>query len=145
MTMTTDRSAVVVLLLRCFLGMALFLPLGITKLAGYPGSAAGMVAAQQETILGSALMLPTLYLFAYTLPFVETLGGLALLVGWQTRRVFLVLASALVLLGFGTTLAGRISTTADNLVFLAACLAGYWLADADRYGFSAWRRTRTPR
>ena len=141
--MTTDRSAVIVLLLRCYLALALFLPLGITKLAGYPASAAGMVTAQQETILGSALMLPTLYLFAYTLPFVETLGGLALLAGWQTRRVFLMLACALVLLGFGTTLAGRISTTADNLIFLAACLGGYWLADADRYGFSAWRRSRT--
>ena len=28
-------------------------------------------------------------------------------------------------------------TTANNLVFLAACLWGYLLADADRYGISA--------
>ena len=139
--MNADRSAVVVLLLRCYLGLSLFLPLGIDKLAGFPASAAGMVTAQQETILGAAPMLPLLYVFAYTLPFVETLGGLALLAGWRTRRVFLALACVLVLLGFGTTLGGRISTTADNLIFMAALLVGYWLADADRFGLSAWRRT----
>ena len=41
--MNTDRSAVIVLLLRCFLGFALFVPLGIDKLTAFPGSAAGLV------------------------------------------------------------------------------------------------------
>ncbi len=141
--MNTDRSALIVLVLRCYLGFALFLPLGIGKLTGFPGSAAGMVDGYRETILGAGPSLPFLYLFSYALPFVETLGGLTLLAGWQTRRAFLVLACLLVLLGFGTTLDGRISTTANNLIFLAACLCGYWLADADRYSISAWRRSRS--
>ena len=140
--MNVDRSAMLVLLLRCYLGLALFLPLGIAKLASFPGSAAGMVESNRETILGLAPALPMLYLFSYTLPFVETLGGLALLAGWQTRRVFLVLAGLLVLLSFGTTLNGRVGTTANNLIFMAGCLYGYWLADADRYGLSGWRRSR---
>ena len=139
--MNTDRSAVIVLLLRCYLGFALFLPLGIAKLAAFPGSAAGIVESHQETILGVAPALPLLYLFSYTLPFIETLGGLALLVGWQTRRAFVVMGCLLLLLGFGTTLGGRVGTTANNLVFLAACLWGYLLADADRYGISAWRQS----
>ncbi len=101
-----------------------------------------MVESNRETILGLAPALPMLYLFSYTLPFVETLGGLALLAGWQTRRLFLVLAGLLVLLSFGTTLNGRVGTTANNLIFMAGCLYGYWLADADRYGLSGWRRSR---
>ncbi len=137
-----DRQAVIVLLLRWYLGLALFVPLGLGKLAGFPGGAAGMVNDQADTILGTAAFLPFLYAFSYSLPFLETLGGLALLVGWQTRRVFLVMACLLVLLGFGTTLGGRIGTTANNLIFLAACLYGYWQADADRYGISAWRHSR---
>ena len=141
--MNTDRSGLIVLLLRCYLGFALFLPLGIGKLASFPGSAAGMVDSYRETILGAAPALPFLYLFSYALPFVETLGGLALLAGWQTRRTFLVLACLLVLLGFGTTLAGRVPTTANNLIFLAACLSGYALGDADRYGISALRHSRS--
>ena len=139
--MNADRSALIVLLLRCYLSLALFLPLGIAKLAGFPGSAAGMVDSQRETILGAAPALPFLYVFSYALPFVETLGGLALLVGWHTRRAFQVMACLMVLLGFGTTLGGRISTTANNLIFMAACLCGYVLAEADRYGISAWRRS----
>ena len=84
-------------------------------------------------------------MFSYTLPFIETLGGLALLVGWQTRRAFIGVAFLLVVLSFGTTLGGRIGTTANNLVFLAACLWGYFLADADRYGLSSWMRARSDR
>ena len=141
--MNTDRSAVIVLLLRCFLGFALFVPLGIDKLTAFPGSAAGLVESHRETILGVAPARPLLYLFSYTLPFVETLGGLALLVGWQTRRAFIVMAFLLVVLSFGTTLGGRIGTTANNLVFLAACLWGYLLADDDRYGISAWMRSKS--
>ncbi len=87
-------------------------------------------------ILGIAPSLPMLYLFSYALPFVETL-----LVGWQTRRAFLVMAGLLVVLSFGTTLGGRVGTSANNLVFLGACLWGYLLADADRYGISAWRKS----
>ncbi len=138
--MHSDRSAVVVLLLRCFLGFALFVPLGIDKLAAFPGSSAGLVDSHRETILGVGPGIALLYVFSYTLPFVETLGGLALLVGWQTRRAFILMAFLLVVLSFGTTLGGRIGTTANNLVFLAACLWGYLLADADRYGISAWMR-----
>ena len=101
-----------------------------------------MVESHQETILGVAPALPLLYLFSYTLAFIETLGGLALLAGWQTRRAFVVMGCLLLLLlGFGTTLGGRVGATANNLVFLAACLWGYLLADADRYGISAWRRS----
>ena len=101
-----------------------------------------MVESQRETILGSAPALPMLYLFSYALPFVETLGGLALLAGWHTRRAFLVLACLLVLLSFGTTLNGRVATTANNLIFMAGCLWGYWLAEADRYGLSGLRQSR---
>lgn len=107
--MTADRQAVILLVLRWYLGLALFLPF--------------------------------LYAFAYSLPFLETIGGLALLVGWQTRSAFLLLGCLLVLLGFGTTLGGRVPMTASNLVFLAGCLYGYWHADADRYGLSGWRRS----
>jgi len=139
--MNNDRSAVIVLVLRCFMGFALFLPLGIDKIAAFPGSSAGIVESHRETILGIAPSLPLLYLFSYALPFLETLGGLALLVGWQTRRAFLVMAGLLVVLSFGTTLGGRVGTTANNLVFLGACLWGYLLADADRYGLSAWRKS----
>lgn len=138
--MNSERSATVVLLLRLYLGVALFVPLGIGKLAEFPDSSAGLVDGYQETILGAWPSLPFLYLFSYTLPFIETIGGLALIVGWRTRQVFLGLACLLVLLGFGTTLTGRIPTTANNLVFMAACLAGYALAEADRYGLSGWRR-----
>jgi uncharacterized membrane protein YphA (DoxX/SURF4 family) len=139
--MKTERSAVIVLLLRCFLGFALFLPLGIDKIAGFPGSSVEIVEKHRETILGVAPVLPLLYLFSYVLPLVETLGGLALLVGWQTRRAFLVMGCLLVVIGFGTTLGHRVGSTANALVFLASCLWGYLLADADRYGISAWRRS----
>ncbi len=134
--MNDASSAIVVLLLRLYLGLALFLPLGIGKLAGFPDSSAGMVEGFSDTILGMTPSLPFLYLFAYALPFIETLGGLALLAGWRTRQVFLGLSLLLVPLGFGTTLQGRIPTTANNLIFLAACVVGYLLADSDRYGLS---------
>ncbi len=137
--MSSERSAIVVLLLRLYLGAALFLPLGVGKLAGFPASSAGMVEGFSDSILGATLAAPFLYVFAYTLPFIETLGGLALLAGWRTRQVFLGLALLLVALGFGTTLQGRIPTTANNLTFLAACLAGHVLAGADRYGLSGSR------
>jgi len=138
--MDKSHSAVIVLLLRLFLGFALFIPLGVGKIAEFPASSAGVVENYQETILGIAPALPLLYLFAYSLPFVETIGGLALLLGWQTRRAFFVMACLLVVLSFGTTLGGQVGTSANNLVFLFACLGGYLLADTDRYGISAWRR-----
>ncbi len=56
--MNNDRSAVIVLVLRCFLGFALFLPLGIDKIAAFPGSSAGIVESHRETILGIAPSLP---------------------------------------------------------------------------------------
>ena len=138
--MNPDQRAQVVLILRCYVGFALFLPLGVGKLVGYPAASSDMVDGFRETVLGTPLMLPPLYLFAYALPFLETLGALALLTGWQTRRTFLGLAWLLVALGFGTTLEFRIPTTADNLIFVVVCLAGYLLADGDRYGISGWRR-----
>ncbi len=138
--LSRERLSIVVLLLRLYLGVALFLPLGIGKLAGFPGSSAGLMEGYRETILGAWPSLPFLYLFSYALPFLETLGGLALVAGWRTRQVFLGLACLLILLGFGTTLDGRIATTANNLIFLAGCLVGYALADDDRYGVSGWRR-----
>lgn len=134
--MDEDRSAPLVLLLRLYVGFAVFIPLGVQKLAGYPESAAAMVEGFGGTALGSGPAIPFLIVFAYALPFIETLGGLALVVGWRTRRVFLVLAALFVLLGFGTTLQGRIPSTADNLVFMAACLFGYALSGSDRYGLT---------
>ena len=92
--MNNDRSAVIVLVLRCFLGFALFLPLGIGKIAAFPESSAGLVESHRETILGIAPSLPLLYLFSYALPFIETLGGLALLVGWQTRTIKLAVSNS---------------------------------------------------
>ena len=63
--MNTNRSAMIVLLLRCFLSLALFLPLGIAKLGSFPASAAGLVESNRETILGLAPTLPFLYVFSY--------------------------------------------------------------------------------
>ena len=137
--MDKDHSALVVLLLRLYMGFAVFLPLGIGKLAGYPDSSAGMVEGFQETILGVGPNVPFLYAFSFSLPFIETLGGAALVLGFQTRRVFLGLGTLFVALGFGTTLQGRVPSSADNLVFMAACLCGYMLADSDRYGLTALR------
>lgn len=128
------QRATVVLLLRLYLGLALFVPLGIGKLAAYPGSAAGMVERFSGTLLGWGPLLLALYLFAYLLPFWETLGGLALVVGLGTRWAFLALAALLVLLGFGSVLEFDMPNVGRNLLFLAACCWGYLWADHDRWG-----------
>ena len=57
--MNNDRSAVIVLVLRCFMGFALFLPLGIDKIAAFPGSSAGIVESHQRSLraeLGNGLL-----------------------------------------------------------------------------------------
>ena len=141
--MNTDRSAVIVLLLRCYLSLALFLPNGIGKFANFEGAAASIVGGQKETILGAALALPLLYGFAYALPFIETLGGLALLLGWQTRRAFLVMSGLLLVLAFGAKLAGMAGPAATIPLYLGASLWGYLLADSDRYGISGWKLSKS--
>lgn len=130
-----SRSAVV-LALRLYLGLALFLPLGIGKLAGFPASSAGMVERFSGTILGWGPMLGALYAFAYVLPFWETVGGLALIVGYRTRWAFPAMGLLLILLGFGSVVEMNMANVGRNFLFLLGCCWGHLWAEFDRFGIS---------
>jgi thiosulfate dehydrogenase [quinone] large subunit len=100
-------------LLRLAIGADMFLH-GATRIgAGVGNFATKMVSDFQGTVLPPDLV----HAFGLTLPFVEGLIGLLLIVGWFTRSALVAGSFLMVALIFGTALRSDWNTVAIQLIY----------------------------
>ena len=120
-----------VALLRWALGL-MFLVGGVSKLFGITGFVTGYLApAFAKTFLPGWMVLA----YGYSLPFVETLLGVLLLVGCCRRFSLFVTGITLISLAFGQMLLQGHAIVANIMLYILMTAAALFLQEYDRCGW----------
>lgn len=124
-----NGRAAAIALMRWGLGV-LFLCGGINKLAGLGGFVNGyLVPAFAKTFLPAWLIIA----YGYTLPFVETLLGVALILGLCRNAALLITGLTLISLAFGQILLQGYAVVFQIMGYLAMTGAVLFLGEHDRW------------
>jgi thiosulfate dehydrogenase (quinone) large subunit len=130
-----DHRETAYALLRVTLGMV-FLFYGIGKFMRGLGSVAGGMQERFAGKLPMVLVVP----FAYSLPFIEVLVGVLILLG-LFNSIALVLSSLLLIaLTFGMVMLGDTPTVANNLLYVLINFVLLYLAEQNGYSVDRIRR-----
>lgn len=125
----TNRREIAYTLLRVTVGVMLLF-FGVGKLMmGVDTYRAGLVEQFSNTVLPAALVSA----FGLVLPFVETLLGLMLILGFATAAASIGGQVLLVALLFGTVLLPEPPTVANNMLYAAVLFGLTWLVEYNRY------------
>ena len=118
----------ITLLIRFSLGI-IFFAHGLGKVLTYPQSPQGIIEGFAETWLPGLVVVP----FAYSLPFVEILIGVLLLIGYKYLPTLMATGVILAILSFGKVVQGQPQGVAPNLTYLLVVVVGMYLADSNRW------------
>lgn len=136
---TQDRS-IAHALLRISLGTTMLLHGVVRLMAGATTFADGMVQQFAKTPLPAGLVRS----FGTALPFVETLVGILLLVGFELRWTLVAGALFITILIFGSTLHGDFQVVGLQLIYAAVYFLLLFTREYDRYSADGLlRRKRT--
>jgi len=129
------------LFLRISLGLLFFFT-GLNKLMGGMQHFAGVVVSQFDQTWMPKLFL---YPFGYIYPWVETITGFALIVGFMTRRFLVVMGVCLLFLEFGQLVLASVNSAAYGTAALIANYililgAALWTIREDPYSLDGLRR-----
>lgn len=110
---------------------------GVAAINKFNGGLDEIVRIFQQMFAGSWLPSPAVELAASTIPFVEALLAVWLLIGFRLKTAWIVCAIQMIVLIFGISVARKYSVAADNTVYLLTIIAGLYFTDLKERSLAA--------